>query len=90
MDATLDMVLTPMHPGEFLRIEDGAGQSIAVFDGMVWVTQDGDPRDAFVGKGQTFTLDRSGVSLIEALSDTRLLVLEREPAYGVEDDRELA
>lgn len=90
MDAALNMVLTPLHAGEFLRIQDGAGQSVAVFDGLVWVTQDGDPRDEFVANGETFMLDRPGLAVIEALADTRLLVLQREPAYGVEDDREFA
>jgi hypothetical protein len=76
MEAHLESTLTQLHAGELLRIEDGAGQSVAVFDGLVWVTQDGDPRDAFVTKGQTIMLDRPGLALVEALTNTRLIVLE--------------
>jgi Protein of unknown function (DUF2917) len=90
MDGTFNKMLSQLHPGEFIRIQDGAGQSVAVFDGLVWVTQDGDPRDAFVARGEIFALDRPGLTLIEALTDTRLLVLERELSYGAEDDREFA
>ena len=86
----LDTGLSRLRAGEFLRIEDGAGRSLAVFDGLVWVTQDGDPCDAFVARGQTFTLDRQGLAVIEALTDTRLIVLEGESANGAEDDRAVA
>lgn len=86
MDGTLDLALSRLQAGEFLRVEDGAGQSVAVFDGLVWVTQDGDPRDAFVAKGETFTLDRPGLAVIEALTDTHLIVFENESANGTADD----
>ena len=90
MDATFGKMVSQLRAGEFMRIQDGAGQSVAVFDGLVWVTQDGDPRDAFVARGEIFALDRPGLTLIEALADTRLLVLERELASGAESDREFA
>jgi hypothetical protein len=58
-----------------LRIQDGAGQGVAVVDGMVWITQDGDPRDVFVAGGQSFRLDRPGLTIVQALEPTRLLML---------------
>ena len=88
------MTLT-FHPGvarlvegQFMKIRDGKGQILAVFDGLVWVTQDGDPRDAFVAKGGVFTFDRPGLAIVEAVKESRLAVLataaeegaEREPA----------
>ena len=90
MEASFVTTLSRLRAGEFLRIEDGAGRSVSVFDGLVWVTQVGDPLDAFVSKGETFTLDRAGLTVIEALTDTRLTVLEAEPAYGDADDRAFA
>ena len=90
MEASFVTTLSRLRAGEFLRIEDGAGRSVSVFDGLVWVTQVGDPLDAFVSKGETFTLDRAGLTVIEALTDTRLTVLETEPAYGDADDRAFA
>ena len=45
------------------------------FEGLVWVTQDGDPRDAFVAKGGVFEFDREGLAVVEALKESRLAVL---------------
>jgi Protein of unknown function (DUF2917) len=75
MVATVHAALSRLGSGELMKIRDGEGQTLAVFDGLVWVTQDGDPRDAFIAKGETFTLDRSGTAIVEALKDTRLAVL---------------
>jgi hypothetical protein len=85
MAATLHTELSRLGSGEILKIHDGRGRTLAVFKGLVWVTQDGDPRDAFIAKGETFTLDRPGLAIVEALSDTRLAVIEapaeNEAAY---------
>ncbi len=55
-----------------MKIRDGKGQILAVFDGLVWVTQDGDPRDAFVAKGGVFTFDRPGLAIVEAVKAVAL------------------
>ena len=67
-----------MHP-EFLHIRGGEGQVVAVFDGEVWITQDNDLRDAFIGSGDSFLLDRPGPALVQALQPTKLLVLDAMP-----------
>ena len=68
-------LLRHLSPGAMLHIDDGEGQSVVVFKGLLWITQDGDPRDVFVGRGETFTIDRPGRVLIEAIDESRLLVL---------------
>jgi hypothetical protein len=81
--------LAQLNPGQLLKIQDAKGQSLAVFDGLVWVTQDGDPRDAFVAKGGVFTFDRQGLAIVEAMKESHLAVLataadvgeEHEPAF---------
>lgn len=75
MEANLDTAITRLATGHVLRIEDAEGQCIAVVNGMVWVTQEGDRRDIFLSDGDTFTLDRPGTALVEAIGDTRLLML---------------
>jgi hypothetical protein len=90
MDSTLNAALSRLDAGEFLRIRDGIGQTLAVFDGLVWITQAGDPLDAFVAKGETFTLDRPGLAVVEALTDTRLAVLAAQAEHGAADERALA
>jgi hypothetical protein len=85
MASTLHATLSRLDAGEFLKIHDGGGQTLAVFDGLVWITQDGDPRDAFITRGETFTLDRPGLAIVQALTETRLAVLaataEHEEAH---------
>lgn len=58
-----------------LRIRKGRGQTVMVIEGLAWVTQDGDPRDIFLEAGESFTLTCPEMTLVQALADTRLLVL---------------
>jgi len=90
MTAMFHPALAQLNPGQFLKVRDAKGQTLAVFDGLVWVTQDGDPRDAFIAKGGVFTFDRPGLAIVEAMQESRLAVLattsdageEREPAFA--------
>ena len=75
MVSTTHAALSRLGAGEVMQVLDGSGQTLAVFEGLVWVTQDGDPRDAFIAKGGSFTIDRPGLTVVEALADTRLAVL---------------
>lgn len=58
-----------------LRIRKGRGQSLIVLDGLIWVTQSGDRRDVFLGDGESVALEGSGLTVVQALERTRLLVL---------------
>lgn len=75
MTLTFHPAIARLDAGQFMKVRDGEGQILAVFDGLVWVTQDGDPRDAFVAKGGVFTFDRPGLAIVEALESSRLAVL---------------
>ncbi len=79
MDTSFRYALTELKRDGFLRIVDGRGRSLAVFRGLLWVTQDGDRRDIFLRAGQTFTIDQPGTTIVEALEDSSLLVLDPEP-----------
>ena len=65
-----DMV--ELNRGGMLRIEDGREMLVYVWDGSVWLTQDGDGRDVMLGKGGWFRLDRKGVAVLYALADCAL------------------
>lgn len=71
----LERLATTLDKRELLRIRDGQGSGVAVLDGVVWVTQDGDPRDVFVGPGASFAFDRPGLAIVQALEPTRLFML---------------
>ena len=84
MDANLDLdhALTRLDAGRLLRIADPEGRGIAVIGGAVWITQQGDARDLFVAEGESFTFDRPGLALVQALRPSRLLVYEPPPSYS--------
>jgi hypothetical protein len=74
MDTSLNSALTRLARGEMLRVHDGQGRGIAVFRGQVWITQDGDVRDVVLGAGESFTFDRPGLAIVQALADTSVLL----------------
>lgn len=90
MTTTFHPALARLDAGQVLKMRDAKGHTLAVFDGLVWVTQDGDPRDAFIPKGGVFTFDRPGLAIVEAMQESRLAVLaatdeqetEHEPAFA--------
>jgi len=90
MTASFHPALARLNAGQFLKIRDGRGQTLAVFDGLVWVTQDGDPRDAFVAKGDVFKFDRRGLAIVEALKESRLALLAATADDGTEHEPALA
>jgi len=65
-----------MERGSILRIEDGSGSVLQVHEGAVWLTQEGDALDRYIGPGGDFRLDRGGVAIAQAISrHTRLTVI---------------
>jgi hypothetical protein len=74
MSQSLRHPLTDLPRDRTLRIADGRAHVVAVFEGQVWLTHDGDSRDVFLEAGDSFTFDRPGVTLVQAMRDARLLV----------------
>lgn len=75
--------LTRLGRDQILRVRNARGRCIVVFQGMAWVTQEGDPRDRLITGGETFTLDRNGVALIHALEPTSLVLLASDAPAAV-------
>jgi hypothetical protein len=49
-----------------MTIRDQEGSEVFCLEGVVWITQTDDCRDIVVYAGESFTLDRPGVALVEA------------------------
>lgn len=62
---------------EILPIEDGAGLEVKCLRGSLWITQAGDPKDRIIDSGESFVLNRPGLSLVNALLDPALVIVQR-------------
>jgi hypothetical protein len=70
-----------LQPGELLRVRDGRGWTIAVIEGEVWITQDGDFRDIVIESGDQFRLGRAGLSLVHAMRRSSITLLVPLPEH---------
>jgi hypothetical protein len=58
--------------GKFLRVHGGAGNTVTVLTGAVWITEQDSARDIMLAPGRSFTLRQPGLSLIEAFHDASI------------------
>lgn len=68
-----------MTRGSVLRIEDGRDMVIYVWEGGLWLTQEGDRRDRYCGAGDCFRLERDGVTLAQATARSAVSLTAPQP-----------
>ncbi len=73
-----------LQKGELVSIDgDARGHSVRCLEGILWLTQQGDPVDHVLRPGRTFTLNRKGRVVVMAGGDSRLQIEPAEPgAYS--------
>ena len=77
--------------GQIATLRDAQGTRIECVSGALWITQDGDIRDIFLGPGDEFTLDRNGTAVVQASRQSIVLVTElRAPAPATPRWRRMA
>lgn len=55
-----------LAPREILRLDGARGTTVRVTRGTLWLTLENDPRDVVLSTGDSFTIDRGGLTVIEA------------------------
>lgn len=59
--------LIPVAKGSLLSLGQGNQVEIGCESGVIWITQDNDPRDVVLNAGESFVSDRPGTVLVYAL-----------------------
>jgi len=73
-----------LRQGSTLRVEDGAGLVVQVWQGAVWMTQEADQRDYHLHANDWFRIDRDGATVISALREPAVVSFTalREDRYA--------
>ena len=66
--------------GSMLRIEDGRDMLLYVWEGEVWLTEEGERRDRILKAGQWHRLERQGAAVGYALERSVVTLTAPEPA----------
>ena len=66
-----------LAPDELIGLDGGRGTTLRVTRGTLWLTFERDTRDVVLTAGDTFTVDRGGLTLIQAHGKTTVCVLAR-------------
>ena len=65
-----------LKAGESLRVAEGTGLEVQCVRGHLWITQHGDIEDRVIGNGQSFVLNRPGLSLVTALGEPAVVIVK--------------
>ena len=63
--------------GELVRLDGARGTTLRVTRGTLWLTQERDTRDIVLAAGDSYTIDRGGLTLVEAQEGTTVCVMAR-------------
>lgn len=62
--------------GAIVPFSSVPGERLRILHGRVWLTEEGDPRDAFLASGAEVDLATRGLAVIEALGPARVQLIE--------------
>ncbi len=64
-------------PDELVRLDGARGTTLRITRGVVWITLENDTRDVILTAGDVFTIDRGGLTLVEAQGRSTVCVMGR-------------
>lgn len=71
----ISRLVIELREGEIMSVRIVDALTVLCLEGQLWITQQRDPDDTVLGKGESFDLSRRGVSLLEALRDARVAIV---------------
>ena len=77
MNTDIDKEVLRLGRNHNLSLHGADGSCMHVHWGKVWVTRNGDIKDYIVDAGQSLAIDRAGMTLVSAVSDAGLSILQR-------------
>jgi Protein of unknown function (DUF2917) len=77
MNTEIDKEVLRLDRNHNLSLHGADGSCLHVHWGKVWVTRNGDIKDYIVDAGQSLAIDRAGTTLVSAVSDAGLSILQR-------------
>jgi ferric-dicitrate binding protein FerR (iron transport regulator) len=65
-----------------LALRDAGGSTVTCESGSVWLTMEGDSRDIVLAPGESFTVDRAGLTLLAAQQPSVVQVRAKNQSHG--------
>ena len=66
-----------LAPQELVKLDGARGTTLRVTRGTLWITLEDDTRDVVLQGGDVFTIDRGGLTLVEAQGRATVCVMGR-------------
>jgi hypothetical protein len=63
-----------LQRGRVVHVREGRGTTVTAWTGVVWITEQDSRRDVILTPGQSFTLERPGLALVQAFRDASISV----------------
>lgn len=73
---TVTLKTLDLPGGTLLPFASMPGERVRVVCGRVWLTEEGNPRDAFLAAGEEVLLDTRGLAVIETLGAARIQLIQ--------------
>jgi len=67
-----------MAPGELIGLDGARGTTLRVTRGLLWLTFENDTRDVVLSVGDVFTIDRGGLTLVEAQESSTICAMAHQ------------
>lgn len=73
-----------LSPGRAVRLNRAQGWIVSCLSGDVWITEPTDPEDRFLKSGESYRIQRQGLTLLEGLTTARIALHAPAETHGHE------